>query len=407
MGLEVSREIMECWDDMNPVMANLGKLRNLVNNEWRIQSVNMQAISSYAWRTTVLLKRGKQDIALQSEDQDFFQFCVALRQFLNESGSPLFRRVADLSRYYDEVAQLSVDTETKRKEAVQRCFSGKLRLKFDPERMIAEFLTSRKWGDSRYLPLKAEYFNVLAALLFSSKQAVEAQARVQKKFPASIAYTNRIGNLLLRAFEPLGDPVKSYLRFADTNKYQFCEAATKLLDEIRFNEDTFAMLAKKETVDGRFGMRYLIDMYRRYIERASPLLKVLSDLVCELDGKPAPELGLGVTKRVDLIRQSSYSDIVDCVDPRIRHAASHNGISFDHDQCMVKFVGTDADGIRKFHDFELSYAQASDMIRVFTQGFIPGMFVAFGMQQQLQLLSAVASEEYLNLLLIIDNEAVE
>src|ERR1700728_795160 len=118
-----------------------------------------------------------------------------------------------------------------------------------------------------------------------------------------------------------------------------------------------------------------------------PTDKVLNGAVCTVDGTRLPEPNLGITPRVDLIRKSSYSEIVDCFDPRIRHAASHNGVSYDKERKVVNFSGTDSEGHRKFDDFELSYREVSDKVRDFTQGFIPGILTAFGMQQHLHLLT--------------------
>jgi hypothetical protein len=164
--------------------------------------------------------------------------------------------------------------------------------------------------------------------------------------------------LLRKAFDPLNDPIKNYLRFVDVNRADFAALTKQLLHEVEFNNDTFKRLATPYGVDGHIGLDHIINMYRRYIDWAVPLLKLVSDAACIADGKELPDVGLGVTKRVELIRQSSHSDIVDCVDPRIRHAASHAGVSFDKERGFVQFRGMDSDGNRKFDDFELSYAEA-------------------------------------------------
>jgi len=57
-----------------------------------------------------------------------------------------------------------------------------------------------------------------------------------------------------------------------------------------------------------------------------------------------PDTTLGMTKRAELIRQSAYADIIDCFDPRIRHAASHNAISYDHGRGVVTIADVDGNG---------------------------------------------------------------
>jgi hypothetical protein len=393
---------------MNPVSANLETLKNRMSESWTIDSLNMQALSSSSWRTTVILERKSRDLVLQSDDRDFFEFCIAMRPSLDTAGNPSFRQFADLNRYYEDVEHLTKDTRRKTQEAVQRLVAGKRKLMFAPEALVAEFLKSRNWGDQRFLPLKTDYYDVVAVLLVLSKQAVESQERVQKSFPESVNYAKRIGDVLLQAFQPTADPIKSFLRFSEANRIEFYDSAAKLITESRFNDDIFSRLSMNGgKVDGHVGLRYLIDMYRRYVDWAFPLVKMLSDAVCTVEGgRPSPEASLGMTKRVELIRRSNYSDIVDCFDPRIRHAASHNGVAYDQSSGIVKFSGVDSDGVRKFDDFELTYVQASDKVRSFTRGFIPAILIAFGMQHQLQLLAAVTSPEFQNLLLLIGNESV-
>jgi hypothetical protein len=386
------------------ITANLEKIRSLLKDEWKFESINIQLLSP-SWRTTVVLKRGKADLMLGSDDENFFRFCVAYQRFMDENGDPVFRRVADLGRYHAELEVFSRQFDVKKKQSFERLKVGGIRLTFVPEMLIAEFLKSRNWGDPKYLSLKSEYFDILVALLWRSKKAADAEERLFAALPESKPYAIRLGEVLRSSFDPFKEPLKNYLRFADLNGKRFGEVAEKLIDESKLNNDMFARLARDSPVDGQIGLRYLIDMYRRYAEWALPLLKILSEAVCALDGKPAPDPSLGMTKRVELIRQTAYADIVDCFDPRIRHAASHGGISYDQALGIVKFDGLDCEGVRRFDDFELSFVEVAEKTRYFLRGFAPGMLAAFGMQEQLHLLTTVNSEAYLNLLLLIGNEA--
>ena len=388
---------------MGVIPANLEKLRSLLQADWRFESISMQQ-QSPSWRTTVVLKRGNTDLTVQSDEDEFFRYCVAQRQFLDENGDPMFRRVVDTGRYFDESKVFATEFDVRKKQSLERLRAGQLRLSFVPELLIAEFLKSRRWGDPKYLPLKEQYFDILVAILWRGKDTPAAEQRFLAAFPEAKPYALRVGEALRRGFDPLKDPLKNYLRFADQSRKSFSDMAKKLIDESTFNNDTFARL-KNGPVEGQIGLRYLIDMYRRHAEWVKPLLKTLSDAVCALEGKPLPDPSLGTTKRVELIRQTAYADIVDCFDPRIRHAASHNGISYDQNRGIITFDGMDSDGVQRFDNFELTYTEAADKTRFFIRGFIPGMLSAFGLQGQLILLTTITSGEYQNLLLLIGNEA--
>jgi hypothetical protein len=206
----------------------------------------------------------------------------------------------------------------------------------------------------------------------------------------------------MKSFDPLNEPLRNYLIFADLNSQNFTDLTKKVLNEAAVNKDTFDRLAKDGSVEGHVGLHYVIDMYRRYAEAVRPLLKIVSEAVAIADGRDIPDPSLGMSKRVDLIRQSNYADIVDCFDPRIRHAASHAAISYDKERGFVMFEGAESGG---FDDFEMSYAYAAEKIRYFIRGFVPAILGTIGTYQELQLMAIVQSGDYRRLLLLIDNEA--
>lgn len=383
-----------------PITANLDKLRSLIKDEWRIESI-ASTYQEDGWRSTVVLKLGTRRLALQSRDQEFALFCFSTKEFFDIDGNPMFRQVADINRYQTELESLTVGFAKESKKAFERLKVGQIRLTFDPTDLIRDFLRSRKWGDVKYLPLKSQYFDVLAAVVWRSKQSAEAEKRLVKVLPEAERYAKRITEVLMRSFDPLNEPLKNYLRFADLNHQCSGELLQKVLNEAAMSKDAFSRLAKDGVVEGHIGLHYIFDMYRRSAEAVRPLLKILSEAVAMAEGTDLPDKLLGMSKRVELIRLSSYADIVDCFDPRIRHAASHAAISYDKILGVVKFEGADSGG---FADFELSYAEAAEKTLRFMRGFVPGLVTTIGMYQELQLLAIVESGDYRRLLLLIDNE---
>lgn len=390
---------------MEPLIANLAKLQRFLDNGYNFYSISWKLLSGSSFRTTVLLKGRRDELLLQSDDYEFFKFCSKQKISCDENGEPAFRSIADTTRHNRDAFALAYEPEAMLKAAFQRLAAGQVRFDFRPEVLIADFLESRKWGDARFLPLRNRYYDIFAFVTVAGKHAGNSAKRLQQQYPESTRYADRIEMLLRIAFDPLNDPIKNYLRFVDVNRADFAALAKRLLHEVEINNDTFKRLATPDGVDGHIGLDHVINMYRRYIDWAVPLVKLVSDAACIADGKELPDVGLGVTKRVELIRQSSHSDVVDCVDPRIRNAASHAGVSFDKERGFVKFCGLDSDGNRRFDDFELSYAEAGRITGTFIRGFVFGIFSAFGMYQMYQLLMTIDSGEYKRLLLLIDNEA--
>jgi hypothetical protein len=93
------------------------------------------------------------------------------------------------------------------------------------------------------------------------------------------------------------------------------------------------------------------------------------------DGQPLPDPSLGFTKRCEVLRSSKWAHVFHCLDPRIRNAASHNGVEYDHDRGRVPFSEVDGEGNCVGH-FEMTYVVASDKVRELQQGLIPGLLNA-------------------------------
>jgi hypothetical protein len=384
------------------IAGSLPKLRSLIHEEWQIEALTLRHQTSEMWKSTVVLKRGKGELTLQSDDQDFARFCLATKEFFDLEGNRMFRQVADIGRYHTELEPFTIGFDAEKNKAFERLKAGQIRLNFDPAVLIGEFLQSRAWGDAKYLPLKSQYFDVLAAVFWQSKQSADAEKGLFEVFPEADRYAKRISEVLMNSFNPLKQPLKNYLRFADLNSQNFAELSKKVLNEAALNKDTFDRLAKDGAVEGHIGLHYLIRMYSAYSEAIRPLLKILTEAVAIVGGQQLPDSSLGMTKRVELIRRGSYADIVDCFDPRIRHAASHADITYDKDRGVVKFGGNGPDS---FDDFEMTYVEAAEKARYFMRGFVPGLLGTIGMYQELQLAAMVQSGDYRRLLLLIDNEA--
>lgn len=383
------------------IASNLRKLRSLLKRGWQIEVITLQ-YQEVGWKSTVVVKRQESELILQSDDQDFAHFCHSTKEFFDIGGNRVFRQVADINRYQRELESLTVGFDGGIKSAIERLKAGKTRLGFNPFGLIHDFLRSRVWGDSKYLPLKDQYFDVLIVVLSEGNRSADAEKRLYHTFPEAERYAKRITEVLMRSFDPLSDPLANYLRFADLNDQSFNELSQKVLREAAMNKDTFDRLAKDGSVDGHIGLHYLIDMYRRFAEAIRPLLKIVSEAVATAEGNQLPDPSLGLSKRVELIHKSGYADLVDCLDPRIRHAASHAGVSYDKDRSVVKFEGANAGG---FADFELSYMEAAEKTRLFIHGLVPGLLATIGMYKELQQVAIVQSGDFRRLLLLIDNEA--
>ena len=101
------------------ISANLQKLRNLMKDEWQIEALTLQ-LQNEGWESTVVLKRGKSELTLQSDDQEFAHFCHSTKEFFDVEGNRMFRQISDTGRYYNELEPLTIGFEEDLKKAFER-----------------------------------------------------------------------------------------------------------------------------------------------------------------------------------------------------------------------------------------------------------------------------------------------
>jgi hypothetical protein len=105
--------------NMEPAIADLAKLRSLLDHGWKFYSINCRGLSESSFRTTVLLKAGQRELQLQSDDDEFFRFCAKQKVSVDENGDAAFRGIADLTRYHREAFSFVHDPEGRLKAAFQ------------------------------------------------------------------------------------------------------------------------------------------------------------------------------------------------------------------------------------------------------------------------------------------------
>jgi len=115
--------------------------------------------------------------------------------------------------------------------------------------------------------------------------------------------------------------------------------------------------------------------------------------------------GTGYEKRIELIRNSKYAGIVDCVDLDIRHSESHTAnTTIDDDKGQIVLTRLLNDGSRAVVR-TYTYAQFTDMLMCMERGLLPAMLYEFGVVRFAILGTLMHSIEYVHLLLSIDNLA--
>ena len=385
------------------IPVDIDKLKRMVaNRDFRATSVKASLGNDDAsWNAIVTVTNDRKVLELEATGRAATMFALRLHGSRNKRGLPGLRPYRTTSDYWLETMDLAKDYDQKLREALRQLTLGRLQFDYDPTALICEFLRSGQWHETKFMRLKRDYFAIQA---FTIAQVKEAQANQQRMFqnkPGTRAYTERIDAVLNLAYGSAHEPVDTYLRFQRSMPEDSSASVVRAWHEYKLVEDLRKRLAIQGTIPGEIGIRYLMDNYRRLSEALVPFIRVVSDGVCILGGRPPLQATTGFTRRCNAIKDSEYADLLGCFDPAIRASESHAGTEVDKETGTV--VLTDrSTGVRRVIG-EYKFEQIAEMTHDLMENLFPAFLGAIYLHEVSLLLLSMRSQAYLDLLLCVGN----
>jgi len=391
------------------ISADLPKLKDLIANKgFRAISISVAftpVLDSPSGTVTphsvVAVTNGNDTLELESYDLQFSMYALSLKKTRDQAGTRMLRPIANLDKYWTEMESLAKDPDTKIKAALQRLTSNTFRFDYSPKTLVTRFLASRKWGAAEFTALRRDHFEIQAYVLLHGKQMLSTQQSLHRNKPGSEQYCDIVDEVLRKAFRTDVDFVANYLKFQEALASDTDDTLTQAFAQYKIVKDTLNMLGRRETVPGEVGIPHLLDIYRRVSESLVPLIKVLSEAVCMLEGRQRPDPTLGFAKRCEIIKRSSYGGLLTCLDPAIRHSESHAATQVDKATGKV-YLTEIIDGQRRTVG-EYTFEQVAEMTRELLDVLFPSLLLSFYMHELALILVILLSPEYVELLLCIDN----
>lgn len=391
------------------ISAGLPKLKDLITHK------GFRAISvSVAFTTTtdpppgtvrphcvVTVTNGNDTLELESDDLQFSMYALSLKKTRDQAGTRMLQPIMNIDKYWREMESLAKDADSKKNAALQRLTSNTFRFDYSPKALVTRFLASRKWGAAEFTALKRDYFEIQAYFLLHGKQMLSAQQALHRNKPGTEQYSDIVDEVLRKAFRTDVDFVANYLKFQEALASDTDDTLAQASAQHKIVKDTLEMLGGRKTVPGEIGIPHLLDIYRRLSESLVPMIKVLSEAVCVLEGRQRPDPTLGFTKRCEIIKRSSYGGLLTCLDPAIRHSESHAATRVDKATAKV-YLTEVIDGQRRTLG-EYTFEQVTEMTRELLDVLFPSLLTSLYMHELALILVILFSPEYIELLLCIDN----
>jgi hypothetical protein len=354
-----------------------------------------------------LRHRSGAERTMLSSVRDVWDFAIAMRPSLDDTGDRVLRRFRDTGRQVAETKHFAtyVLNAQERAEYLRRSVA-----RFGPtvdsnlKALLIEYLRTRQWGAPRFTPLKDKFFEVQQVLLHETRNLMETQKQLCAANPQAQAYSELVDGLLNAFWQNDEGFMKRSMRFASLVRFDIADAIVRASDQRRHVDELLRMLAHRGSVPGRQGIPHLLDAYRRYCEALRPFIDVLSEMVCAVEKLPPIPPNLGYQKRVAIIKSTRFAAIVRCLDPDIRHSESHMGTVIDDDKANVLLTEIGEDGHRRTLG-HYSYWQIGDMTMELQNGLFVAVLTSFALHETGLLLTAMVTPEFLSALVSIDNLA--
>jgi hypothetical protein len=360
------------------------------------------AVSAKPSSAEIHLQKQRSSCNVQSKAQDCIDFVLLMHPSLDSKGNVVLRRFVDNNRYWSEQKEL-VTLALNREQQLKRLHTAGGKVDGHLKVLLRELLGTRDWGGERFLPLKRQFVGLQAALA-KDRRIVEKQQLLYSHSPKAQKYGDLIAAVLDMACQQDGNLIRRSIRYVDLVPFNVEDAVVRASGQRQHVEDVLGMLAKRTPMPGRKALPHLLDAYRRYCEALRPFVETLSEAICLADGLPPLSPRTTYSKRVEFIRSTRFSEIVDCLDPEIRNSESHGGTVIDDPVGRVLLTKVVRGGARQTIR-EYSYHQVSDMTQELQNALFPAVVFAFAFHEMGLMLMAVASDECIHALLSIDNLA--
>jgi len=273
----------------------------------------------------VHLRRDSEEMKIPSTELDFFNYVVMLEEVADAKGRIRFVKIKNREQYYRDLDALLLNEDNKIREAIRKMNSGQFKLDFDVESGLDKLLSgSRDFNDPNIAGLKTHYFEVLACFIKLTVQFAKTIKEQSKKNTEFARYYRLYDEVLRLGFMPAGKRIalKDYVSLRESLDFGLLDVVDRTEEQKEYAEFIFGLLGKEGRVDAANGIRCLLDIYRRFCELCYPFLNLACRALALPLGKKPKEQDR-FSEVVDALRRSKFWELVDIVNPTVRHCEAH------------------------------------------------------------------------------------
>ena len=354
-------------------------------------------------KVTVILEKDGNQVSMQSSEPDFFKHVVELRGVADTTGEHKFIRIKDLKQYNTDAVHLIDEDRSKIKKAVEEIKSGKFTCKYRPAKLIDEFLENKKnVRDVKFLPLRRDYYYILAAALIESNKMLKMQEMLIKKYPEAQKIFDAIEGIFLKSFRPTNNALKNYRFYKKYINFDIDELGERMSTQLTVADDTSKDFIRRGKVDSHIAIPRSMNIYGRFLEILAPIINLIRIGLELKRGNPSPEMRYEIGENIKILKSDSdYGSLFGCLDEQIRHSDAHASIRIEKTARKVFLIDARSGKGKVMRVY--TFDELVNMINVMENEFFPVIYPILVLFDIAMFELLLVSREYKHLLLAIDN----
>lgn len=333
---------------------------------------------------------------IQTTENDTITYITQLKRVLDKDGDFVFRRVKDTEKYINDEVMLYRDHDAKVRDADEELKSGTFSFAYNVDTLQEEFIVSKNRSQSKFEPLKQDYFHIAAYRVSEAGAAIALHENNKQRLSGYEKYYDKIVGILTQAFMADENFIKNYSKRSEKANFKLLDAIGNYITSLE-NMTSMGSLITPSGVAMDAGIRVVLDTYVKYVEASYEpinLLRIAFELNSGVDN-PEPQKSGPENKQ---ILDSLLHDELASYEPHLRNADAH--LSYKIDMSTKKVNVTDRGGYSASYGFN----EIIDMANTITHNLLPALVGAIVMQYETTILYlSTQSHEYIAALLSIDN----
>lgn len=337
-----------------------------------------------------------EEYELESDAGDFISLVAGLRSTFREGE----KRIVDLegekgidgSTYYNNMDYFISEKENPLDRARERLIEGGTDLPEDVSIEEAlDALMEENYQNNDLEAIVENYYDALGALLMEIANIESSYTNMEQKGNNIRDYTNKPHEIFQDSVFTL-PPLEAYEKYRDKtscNALALMESHNDLKEKMKADWGAHYE-ANGGRLQGKIGMRKILEDYSSFFEIIYPVLRDLAALLWDENNRKNEELS-NKEDVLRFLRRQGYRKITGPVEPQLRHGPAHESVKIDDEEGKIRVYSDNSRDreLEEEYDFEKVPEKLNKM-----QKIVAPVLMGYVMDEYITIHRTLASRDF-------------